>query len=106
MSTPTIEQLAMSEAEMLSILRQAAGTCNWRCYHTARSDRSEPGWPDLVLCRPPELLFVELKTMRGRLSEPQALWLNDLQASGVEVLLVRPSTLDALLERLAKRRRS
>lgn len=40
------------------------------------------GFPDLVLVRPPELLFVELKTDTGRLGPGQEEWLADLAAVG------------------------
>jgi hypothetical protein len=51
----------------------------WRWYHTRDSRRSVPGFPDLVLVRPPRLLFVELKTERGKLTADQVAWLEDLE---------------------------
>lgn len=52
----------------------------WRVYHTHDSRRSDPGFPDLVLVRPPRVLFVELKAGRRRLSDDQVAWLELLEA--------------------------
>ncbi len=55
----------------------------------------EKGFPDLVLVRPPRLIFAELKSDKGRLSPDQELWLADLEAipTGIEVYLWRPNDL-------------
>lgn len=42
-------------------------------------DTAARGFPDLVLVRPPELLFVELKTDRGRVAPAQREWLLSLE---------------------------
>jgi len=57
------------------------------------------GFPDLVLCRPPRLIFAELKTVRGRLSENQQEWRNRLeQIEGVEYYLWRPTDREKIIE--------
>jgi hypothetical protein len=54
--------------------------------------QGDAGLPDLILCKPPRLLFAELKRERGRVSEAQADWLDALsRCSGVEVYLWKPS---------------
>lgn len=63
----------------------------WRTYHTWISLRSAPGFPDLVLVRRPRVVFAELKSERGALSEKQEAWLEDLRASGQNVFVWRPS---------------
>lgn len=62
----------------------------WRHFHVYDSRRSDPGWPDLVLVRPPEALFVELKTDRGRLTASQRDWQALLEACGFTVAVWRP----------------
>jgi hypothetical protein len=56
------------------------------CYHAFDSRRSTPGFPDVVLVRPPSVLLVEMKTDRDRLTPPQRDWLEALtRCPGIEV---------------------
>ena len=65
---------------------------HWAHYHTWRSDRSPSGFPDLVLVRPPRILFVEVKREEGKVTPAQLHWLQVLGACrGVEVATWRPS---------------
>jgi len=64
-------------------------------YHSYFSDRSERGFPDVMLLRPErgEMIFAELKTMNGRLSPMQEDWLGALRAcagDNVRVFFWRP----------------
>lgn len=86
-------QLVMTEAALLSQVRELAQSTGWMTYHTYRSDRSEPGFPDLVLMRHPLLLFRELKTDRGRLTPDQRCWLEELLACGQDAGVWRPADL-------------
>jgi len=54
------------------------------------------GFPDLVLCRPPRLIFAELKSETGKLSTDQQEWLEALRACGAEVYVWRPSELERI----------
>jgi hypothetical protein len=85
----------MTEKALQEYVRRAAKTLRWLCYHTHNSQRSEPGFPDLVLVRESRLIFTELKSAKGRLSPPQVEWLGRLDALGVaapavEVYVWRP----------------
>lgn len=52
----------------------------------------DPGFPDLVLARPPRLIFAELKSTKGRVSRDQERWVMRLdQCDGVEMHVLRPS---------------
>ena len=75
-------------------------------YHTHRSDRSEPGYPDLTLVRasPPDIVWVECKTERGRVSPAQQEWLDTLHAAGADAYLWRPSDWDTVVARLGRPR--
>jgi hypothetical protein len=83
----------MTEAGLLQAVRELAQLHGFMTYHTYRSDRSEPGFPDLVLMRPPLLLFRELKTDVGRLRPAQRKWLDELAACGQDVGVWRPADL-------------
>ncbi len=87
----------------------------WRIHHTrpalAQSGRwhtplqGDRGLPDLILCRPPRLLFVELKANRQRKPTlEQRAWLADLRACGVEVYLWTPEDWHAVRQVLARSR--
>jgi hypothetical protein len=86
-------QLVMTESGLLQAVRDLARLQGWDTYHTYRSIRSEPGFPDLVLMRPPLLLFRELKTDTGRLTVPQRHWIDELAACGQDVGVWRPADL-------------
>lgn len=80
----------ITEREFQRTVMVAARLFGWRCYHTFDSRRSAQGFPDLVLVRPPRIVFVELKTTRGTASPSQSEWLDDLTRCGAEVHLWRP----------------
>jgi hypothetical protein len=63
----------MTEAQFQRTVIEAAQALGWLCYHTHDSRRSAAGFPDLVLVRD-RVLFVELKTERGKLSGAQEQW--------------------------------
>jgi hypothetical protein len=61
----------------------------WKTYHTYRSERSDRGFPDLVIIRE-RVIFAELKTNTGTCSNEQAGWLWLLKNAGLETYLWRP----------------
>ena len=54
---------------------ELAGYYGYLCYHTHDSRRSAKGFPDLVLAKNGAVLFAELKTDIGVLSNDQIAWL-------------------------------
>lgn len=76
-----------SEAQWQQKIVQLAGFYQWRVYHTHDSRRSNPGFPDLVLLRGPELIFAELKGPKTRVTAEQEDWLAALRvvADGVRL---------------------
>jgi hypothetical protein len=83
---------SLSEANFQQQVLDLATVYGWRHFHVRDSRRSDPGWPDLVLLRPPKLLIVELKRETGRLSVAQSDWLRLLEMCGVDVRVWRPSS--------------
>jgi hypothetical protein len=96
----------VTEGEWQDVVLKLAALYGWTLtYHTYDSTRSNPGWPDLVLHRPPgELLVVELKSDKGRVKPAQQEWLAALACSGVETAVWRPRDLDDVVHPRLKRR--
>lgn len=93
----TAVELGISEADWQEQVIHLATLGQWRHFHPYNMRRSDPGWPDLVLVRPPEILFVELKAQRGRLSQAQKEWIALLEACGLAVHVWRPSDIEAVV---------
>lgn len=93
----------MTEKEWQSLIVEHARLHGWSAYHQFDSRRSQPGWPDLVLIRPPELLMVELKSANGKITPEQADTLVALAACGVETAIWRPCDETRAFARLASR---
>ncbi len=102
-------QEQMTERDMQENLRMWALQNGWMPYHTADSRRSHPGFPDLVCVKDGHLLFIELKSQKGRISPWQRVWLDCLaDVPSATVVVVRPTpkdgeiSYDDALELLAK----
>jgi len=85
----------VTEDQLLDAVRQLARLLGYLTYHTHRSDRSEPGFPDLVLVHPRtgHLVFAELKTAKGRVAPAQHVWIDALRRAGVAAYIWRPADL-------------
>jgi hypothetical protein len=93
----TTSVATVSERELTAYVRDVARAFGWRRYHTWLSKHSPAGFPDEVLVRSGRLIFAELKSERGRLSDEQEAWLEQLRAvPGVEVYLWRPAEMDEI----------
>lgn len=93
----------MTENALLNQVRALASALGWLAYHTHRSDRSEPGYPDLTLVKGGRLIFAELKTEKGKTTPAQQAWLAALEASTAEVYLWRPhQLLDGRIETILR----
>lgn len=90
---------AMPEKSLLEAVRGIARGAGFLTYHAHRSERSEPGWFDLALCRPGSPLYLaELKTRRGKLTKEQDAWYNAVsQCTGVQCFVWRPSDLPEIV---------
>ena len=91
---------AWRERDLQDAVVELAKLLGWRVMHqrparTLNGYRTaiqgHTGFPDLVLLRPPRLVFAELKGPRGRVGHDQELWLNGLRVvPNVEQYLWRP----------------
>lgn len=97
----------MTEAQLDAAIVELAVRRGWLTYHTHRSDRSEPGFPDRVFVRAGRLIFAELKAEKGRMSAAQHVWASELNkvevavGGSVRVFLWRPSDMP-LIERILR----
>jgi hypothetical protein len=89
----------MTEKAFLQMVLDLAKLCHWSVYHTHDSRHSAAGFPDLVLLRPPRLIFAELKSDKGQLTTEQASWLHKLeQVPGISVFVWKPSDWPKIVE--------
>ena len=103
----------VSEAELQEAVIGMAKYLGWHIAHQRPARRKDGSWrtaieghkgfPDLVLLRPPRLIFAELKSKRGDLSLDQSVWLNGLkEVAGVQTFVWKPidwetGTIEAVL---------
>ena len=110
MTTTTVA--TMSEADLSDAVVQLAHLFGWRVLlvrpaRTAHGWKTPfgadgVGWPDLTLIRGDRLIFAELKSRRGRLTDDQRVWLDVLSAVG-ETYIWRPEQwLDGTIERVLR----
>ncbi len=91
------------DAQLFNSQKGLAVTLGWQLrYPTLRSKGSTSGFPDRVLVRD-RVIFAELKTEKGVVSDSQREWLTGLARGGAEVYLWRPSDLDEVARVLSKR---
>lgn len=65
----------MNEDGWQSAVLDAAQYRGWLVYHTRNSKGSHKGFPDLVLLRPPRIIFAELKDEKRELQPEQIEWM-------------------------------
>lgn len=85
-----------SEAEFQSQVRALCRFYGLTVYHTHNSQRSDPGFPDLVIVGARGVLFRELKTEVGRVKPMQKFWIDVLRLAGQDADVWRPSDLDRI----------
>ena len=90
----------MSEKAFMRNVTQLAKLYGWLVFHPYYSRKSTPGWPDLVLIKPPVALFVELKSWSGRTTPQQKQWLAALTACGLDARLWRPGDWEEIKDTL------
>ena len=69
----------------------------WKVYRTWNSIHSPAGFPDIVAVKDSELLVVELKSEKGKLTETQKEWLSAFQLTCARVFVWRPSDFEEVV---------
>jgi len=100
----------VSEAAFLTQVIDLAQALHWRAHHVRPAwskkgwrtpIQGDPGFPDLVLVRPPRVIFAELKSERGRLSDEQEIWIDWLEKCHLgEIYIWKPSDWDDIVSKL------
>jgi hypothetical protein len=87
------------ERDFLQAVRRLARLLRWMEYHTWRSLKSTPGFPDVVLVRPPRLVVAELKVGKRKPTEAQRDWMEALgSCPPVEAYYWWPEDWDEIIE--------
>lgn len=84
----------MTERELRQSLVHAAREFGWKVYFSWTSIHSPAGFPDLCMVRGTRLIFAELKTDKGKVSEPQQEWIDALRGTPAECYLWRPTDIE------------
>ena len=90
--------LTLTEKQFQSQVEELADILGWRHYHTHDSRRSQAGFPDLTLVKPPRLIFAELKVGTREPTREQQAWIDDLLECGIEVYVWRPDDWQRIVE--------
>jgi hypothetical protein len=98
---PAPPPLDITERQWDALVDDLARFLGWRSYHTHDSRRSEKGFPDRVYVRD-RVIFLELKTERGRVKLEQVAWGEALVRAGAEYYLIRPSDWALVLDVLQR----
>lgn len=100
---PIIRHLPETEQQFQQTIIDLAELMGWRQYHTYDSRRCVPGFPDLVLVRPPCVIFAEVKRETESPTDKQREWLADLsRCPGVRTCVWRPSDWPAIVKLLTE----
>lgn len=97
--------IGMRECDLQRRITDLCDLLHLRWYHNPDSRRSNAGFPDLVIVSPTATVFAELKTEKGKVTVPQAEWLDTLRASGERAYVWRPKDwpqIEALLKSMAR----
>jgi hypothetical protein len=82
---------AATEREWQTTVVDYATLKGWTHYHTHDSRRSVAGFPDLVLAHASHgIVFAELKTDTGKITEEQWTWIELLRTAGATANIWRP----------------
>ena len=90
-------KVKISESDIRRQVRDYLRVKGWFVFHVLQGLGAYKGIPDLIAVRDGRVIFIELKTARGRQSDYQRKFQADLEAAGGEYVLCRG--VDELRER-------
>lgn len=89
--TPDELRRQQDEAGFQRQVTEVLDSRHWHWYHANLSIRDRRGFPDLVAVRFGRVLWIELKSVRGVLTDDQQRWLRWLDLAGQETHVWRPT---------------
>lgn len=107
-----VDLITQTEKSFQSAIVDLAIVHGWHVHHALPAQirpgvwrthvMGNTGFPDLVLAHPKRgILFVEIKTVRGRLTNGQKSWMDALKAGGADAQVWRPEDWSYIQQRLA-----
>lgn len=90
----------LTEAAMLSGLKDAAQKLGYLVYHTTYSIGSDRGYPDLTIVGHGHIWFLEIKGPRGVISDDQKTWIGAIMDAGYDARFIWPHHYDEILDEL------
>ena len=91
----------LTERDLREQIRDLCKLFGWQFWFCWTSLHSPRGMTDLILCRPPRLIFAELKSDTGKLTASQQEWADLLRAClGVEYYCWKPSDFQEIVSKL------
>lgn len=92
---------SIREKDFQQMIVDYAQLRGWLVYHPYDSRHSAAGYPDLTLVRGDRLIFAEIKTAMGKVSNEQIEWKTGLEMAGQMHYLWRPDDWQEIVEVLA-----
>lgn len=92
---------AITEKEFRQQIVDLAKLMGYKVYFSWISIHSPAGFPDLVLANPEKknkLIFAELKSGKGKVTELQWEWIDTLRACGQDVYILYPYDLEWFID--------
>jgi len=95
-----IDTIPVKESDLREWVRDLCKLFGWKMYFSWTSIHSPRGFPDLVLANPEQerVIYAELKSEKGTVTEYQREWLDTLEACRQEVYLWKPSDIEGIAE--------
>lgn len=99
--------MKVSEAAFQQVVIDVARWHGWKVFHPLPAQNArgrwrtaqagDTGFPDLVLAHPKRgVIFAELKSAIGKLSDRQQAWIDTLRQAGAEVYVWRPADIEQI----------
>lgn len=91
------------ELPFMQVIIDFARSIGWLVYHTRDSQKSAPGYPDVVMLRGSRQVVAEFKSGHGAVASAQVIWLTAYRDAGAETYVWRPQDKEEIVRILTRR---